>query len=159
MKTLSLGIACLILSVSSFSQVVLKRSVIGSAGSIKRAGFNSSLVIVNSVAQPSNIQMKKGEQVTLLQGFVQPIELRSLFSPSEVMVYPNPSPGVVHTSIRDKTRIIEVSVYSIDGRLAKKLSLGNNERLFDLSELPKGIYTLKFESENKYLGTRKIMLK
>jgi hypothetical protein len=62
---------------------------------------------------------------------------------SEIQLYPNPTNGILHV---EATKIVDVNVYSIDGKLVK--SYGKTSDI-DMSNLPNGIYLISIETENE----------
>lgn len=62
---------------------------------------------------------------------------------NQQIIYPNPSTGIIYLPKYNG----QVNVYSLLGEL--KLQCKNQERIIDISELPKGVYVIQFE-ENSY---------
>ncbi len=79
--------------------------------------------------------------------YVFPLSLKSLEEKAPLLVYPNPSRGLLHLEYESVVNIFDVS-----GALV--LSLNPVDHVLDLSALPKGAYFI--EQENKY---SKVILK
>ncbi|AUC22478.1 hypothetical protein BTO15_10435 [Polaribacter sejongensis] len=69
-------------------------------------------------------------------------------------MYPNPTDGnAVYFKI---TEIAEVNVYNVLGKLIKKATINSNNNSIDTSNLAKGIYLVKINSENQSI-TKKLI--
>jgi len=75
---------------------------------------------------------------------------------SNILVYPNPTSGVVFVDFKETLDDIEVSIHTINGKLVQQLVYKNKQTLeFNFNE-PPGIYIMTFLSENKRTTIRLI---
>ena len=72
----------------------------------------------------------------------------------DFQVYPNPNNG--NTLFFNTTKEVQVSVYSILGKLIKHEKVTITKKNIDISSLSNGIYLLKITSENKSI-TKKLI--
>jgi hypothetical protein len=88
----------------------------------------------------------------------QPACISSSTSDAEIIanilaVYPNPFSDIINISNRTEGQYI---LYGPDGRKAKTFILPKGTHTVDLSDLPKGMYTLLFQS-GEYIQTKRIV--
>jgi len=78
---------------------------------------------------------------------------------NKLMVYPNPSSGLLHFKIQglQLSDIQAVEVYDILGKGVKQITFNKNEGIVDVSSLSKGIYLLKLNINDAILS-RKIVV-
>jgi hypothetical protein len=75
----------------------------------------------------------------------------------EVLVYPNPSEGLVN--VRSNFPILKVNIYSLEGKILQTFVTDpafNKE--IDLANLQNGIFILEMEAPNQQLSRTKIQL-
>ncbi len=72
-------------------------------------------------------------------------------NPSKISVYPNPTNGIVYVNSKEKVNKLEL--YNLNGQKIKE----TNSVELNLNELPKGIYILKINLENKTTQTVKVV--
>ena len=80
-------------------------------------------------------------------------------SQDEIIVYPNPSTGIIKLSIPNNMSPIKLDVYSLNGSKIKtiqKLHTGENQ--IDLSKLAQGTYLLKINMDNGVYVTKRVIL-
>ncbi|WP_321375745.1 T9SS type A sorting domain-containing protein [uncultured Draconibacterium sp.] len=74
---------------------------------------------------------------------------------SEISIFPNPSQGIIN--LKGITNPCKVSIFSVDG---KCFYTGNTKgEYLNISFLPKGVYLLHIEKDNKKLLSTKIVLR
>ena len=83
-------------------------------------------------------------------------DLDQIFS-QNLLVYPNPSNGRVTLSIDKNFNQAIVEVFNLHGKKVFNKLLYENYSSLDLQELPKGIYYLSVQIDNKYLNTKLII--
>lgn len=71
-------------------------------------------------------------------------------------VYPNPSTGTVFIESNSSVPF-DLRIFSLDGKRLKSIT-GNGNMNINLSDLPKGIYLLNFNSEGKQIITKKLSI-
>lgn len=89
---------------------------------------------------------------------VQPIET----SQSDFMIYPNPAKDAVTLRFSDSHASLTVQVTDMLGRVAKAETmevLAESPVSLDVSELPEGVYTLRFTDESGYSRATKLFVK
>ena len=69
-------------------------------------------------------------------------------------IYPNPTNG--NTLYFNLTKDVTIRMYNVLGKLIKYNKISSKNNNIDISNLPKGIYLLKINSENQFI-TRKII--
>lgn len=62
-------------------------------------------------------------------------------------IYPNPTKGILKISRSEKIIDCNVEIYSVSGKLLNEFELENKEEI-NISNLPIGIYTIRFNSES-----------
>ena len=80
--------------------------------------------------------------------------ISNTFLENSIKVYPLPANSFVNLEIPSSAKIDEISLFSIDGKLAFKSNA--NLRRINLEKLAKGSYTLKIAAENEII-TRKVI--
>lgn len=80
------------------------------------------------------------------------LSIESVENPISVMVYPNPTPGLIN--INSEKNIVEIQLYTA---LGQRLSVGSkqttsNKASFDLSEFPTGLYFLLIQTSEGKAG-------
>jgi len=73
-------------------------------------------------------------------------------------IYPNPAQDVLHITSTD-TESSMLQIYNIEGRLLKDINLQNNHTSISTSDLPSGMYILKFSSKTGLFFERLIICK
>lgn len=96
---------------------------------------------VTAVYSPGEVESDYIEE-ELIRG---PLLGNESFSNQEVMVYPNPSKGIINVENKNLDRII---IYDIGGRIIKKMK---PQSQIDLSDISKGVYIIKLISGTKTL--------
>ena len=73
---------------------------------------------------------------------------------SELMVYPNPSTGLVNVDLGDEVSRVELTITELLGRIVFRESFTNTSSVrMDLSGLGKGAYILNTVSEDGAVST------
>ncbi len=62
-----------------------------------------------------------------------------------VIIYPNPTAGIIN--LKDFKNPADIKIYGTNGQLLKSFQEVNNK--IDFSDLPTGVYILKFISDDK----------
>lgn len=80
----------------------------------------------------------------------------------DVMVYPNPSSGLVNINLKNIDEIKEDLDFSVTNTMGKilyqeKMDPGENQRTFDLSHLPRGMYFIRIQN-SAYSALKKVLL-
>ena len=79
-------------------------------------------------------------------------------SPTNILIYPNPSTGVFNLNVSDLgAPIYKINIINTQGAIVSTLNIANNKQQIDLSALAKGIYFVHLLSNEKTY-VRKIML-
>jgi len=86
--------------------------------------------------------------------YIEPEMGTNDFDTSQIMVYPNPTSGILH--IQSNLTIEKIEIYSLTGQLLKK-EYSTSE--LNLSNLNKGVYLMKISPEKGTSLTKKIILK
>jgi len=76
------------------------------------------------------------------------------FEASSVVVYPNPSSGIVN--IQSEKPIRQLQLISVEGKIVRKYNSSNQ---INIQDLPKGIYVLKIQLENGETQVQKLIKK
>lgn len=70
----------------------------------------------------------------------------------DVVIYPNPTKGIVNLSIADHIELNEIVLFDMSGKMIRTIPVIKQEQFeIDLSDLPKGIYFVKVNEEIKKL--------
>ncbi|MBN1820757.1 MAG: T9SS type A sorting domain-containing protein [Prolixibacteraceae bacterium] len=72
-------------------------------------------------------------------------------------VYPNPSNGNITVELQNFNSNVDLRVINSQGRVLRLISTDENDILFDLSNVPKGIYLIRANDQEKQL-TQKIII-
>jgi hypothetical protein len=75
----------------------------------------------------------------------------------DILIYPNPSTGIINISRIDVGNNTLVQVFDMSGRLLKTKILINSQTQLDLSNYPKGTYFIRIREENRVI-TKKIII-
>lgn len=91
---------------------------------------------------------------------VEATGIRSIEERNGIVLYPNPSSGLITISLEGGEYIREIAVYSLDGKAVYKKNLAEmiSETSFDLDFLPKGLYIIGVQAGNK-TRTSKLILR
>ncbi|MEM9917250.1 MAG: T9SS type A sorting domain-containing protein [Bacteroidota bacterium] len=66
----------------------------------------------------------------------------------EIGVFPNPSQGLIHFVGLENFDYLDLTIYSIDGKIVYQGPLSNKQNELNLAHLPKGLYQLRLQSED-----------
>lgn len=83
--------------------------------------------------------------------------LEKIEKSDKVLLYPNPSSGIVNISLKDYSGDVNVKIYDINGKLVYSEGL-NSTKVINLQNLATGMYVLNLQGENLN-HTEKIILK
>jgi hypothetical protein len=110
--------------------------------SFRRGSGTSSPIIVMS--DPSN------EEVIFILG------LDESNKDSEIMIYPNPSGGMICFDVNEPVEKITSRLISIQGKIIHRVELKNGRNWIDLTPFPAGVYILQTEHSGKMLNIKVI---
>jgi len=74
-----------------------------------------------------------------------------------LMVYPNPANNYLTIEMDSDNNKASIEVYSISGQLVKTW-IARTDKRYDVSDLPKGVYTLKVSGNGNYSAYNKIII-
>lgn len=114
--------------------------------------FTITLIATNSCGSDTTTQ-----DVTITGVFINSVSYDLSFD-----VFPNPSTGNVSLNFSaDNSSVYDLSIYDLSGKnvYAEKIAVtaGTVQKQLDLTALPKGIYTLRLNSESGF-GVKKLQL-
>ena len=76
----------------------------------------------------------------------------------DLTIYPNPSKGIVNIKIKNNNKVLNISIYNIQGEQIKKEQISNNKTSLDLQYLPKGLYLIKVSNDDKSFMSKRILI-
>ena len=77
----------------------------------------------------------------------------------QIEVFPNPAKTTISIVLKQaSTQTNSVSIYSVEGQLIRQVSFSENQLNLDIGQLPKGLYLLQVEQDQKSLGTQKLII-
>lgn len=80
-----------------------------------------------------------------------------VYNLGDVVIYPNPSRGLINVQVADYVKIVEMRVFDVTGKFIAEIKTNDspqNQFELDLSHLPKGIYFIQVNDEmNKIILT------
>lgn len=82
------------------------------------------------------------------------VSVKEIDYSDNIKIYPNPVVDQFTIELNNFNGIVELSIFSIDGRLLKQLSLTNKVTAVDLSDAQKGCYILRFGLGNELYQAR-----
>jgi hypothetical protein len=90
----------------------------------------------------------------------QPIIVTGINSNSieSVMVYPNPTSGIIRVNLPDMSGHASLEIFDVLGNMVYEKSVNNTENIIDLSAVANGIYYLKIFTDS-FVKTEKLVLK
>ncbi|MBT2621459.1 MULTISPECIES: T9SS type A sorting domain-containing protein [Chryseobacterium] len=80
----------------------------------------------------------------LYQTVLNVLGVNEIVTEKAVSIYPNPTAGYINFNVSSSTRLEDVSIYDMSGKLVSQNKIVNNK--LDLSFLLQGIYILKFNN-------------
>lgn len=84
-------------------------------------------------------------------------------SANSIIVYPNPSAGEVNVGFLGADSNINISIYSVDGKLVYSQSIGNvlpgDSEIINLSNVNNGVYIVRVQGENTLQSHRLLISK
>lgn len=125
---------------------------------------NGSVNLSYTIGEPL-VSLNKEGDIILSNGFQNALIAKitkvknNLFKPSELLVYPNPSSGILNIENRTTKSNLNVNIYSLQGQQVfnkqyKELILEQ----INLSNLADALYILSIEDESNKINTYKIQL-
>lgn len=82
----------------------------------------------------------------LYQTVLNVLGVNEIVTEKVVSIYPNPTAGYINFNISSATRLEDVSIYDMSGKLVSQNKIVNNR--LDLSFLLQGVYILKFNNSD-----------
>jgi endonuclease I/chitodextrinase len=135
--------------------------IIGDLNGTDTFAENTTLRRNNDITEPNTEYSEQGEWSYFPSNTVSDIgnyngtlsvKDNSLLNP--LKIYPNPTNG--NKIYFNLTQNVKVSIYTILGKLIQTESLNPDTNSMDISNLPKGIYIVKMNTENEFI-TKKII--
>lgn len=126
---------------------------------------NGNLSLSYTIGEPL-VSRSSNNEITLSNGFQHAIIAKitrindNLFKDNELLVYPNPSSGILNVYNKTNNIKLNINIYTLDGQLifTKKYEELISEQL-NLSSFSNALYILKIEDEQFYkFNTYKIQL-
>lgn len=77
----------------------------------------------------------------------------------EISVYPNPSDDVIHISVSDITKDIQIKIFDVSGKEVLMAEIIKNDTSIDASSLKAGIYFVKIQSKTGLTEIKKFIKK
>ncbi len=87
----------------------------------------------------------------------QPTSINETTNPNSISIYPNPNNGTFNISFPSQIKNASIEVYNSLGALVSKKEIINQENTIELLNQANGLYFVKVMSEDKIVGTRKII--
>lgn len=69
---------------------------------------------------------------------------------SELLIFPNPTNGLINIELNSNKSYFEIEVFSLLGELVYVNKVNSPKLTFDLSQYPKGVYLVKIKQDNHY---------
>ena len=69
---------------------------------------------------------------------------------SELLIFPNPTNGLINIELNSNKSYFEIEVFSLLGELVYVNKVNSPKLTFDLSQYPKGMYLVKIKQDNRY---------
>ena len=85
-----------------------------------------------------------------------PVSINETKSSSNIILYPNPSTNFIVVDGLKNDNFIEV--INLQGQVVKNLNVSNTKTTLDVSELPKGIYFIRINSDEELYVTKFLKL-
>ena len=79
------------------------------------------------------------------------------YNSSPIIIYPNPTSGIVNIEVPQDVKILNIKIYEMNGQLLKEIPNIANPTVLDLSNLNERFYILKILSSNG-VSNHKIIL-
>lgn len=138
----------------------IKRSTICSFGS---SSFVGTRTLRQSVGQPSNTASETSLDLTLRQGFQQPLNSGVQYFEKEncnLSIYPNPSiDGIISFSTGLTTDLeFKISVFDSQGAIVHMSQLTPTQNNMNLNFLSPGLYTVIAETANTETCSNKLII-
>jgi hypothetical protein len=140
LKKISLSLV-LTLPIFGFSQSVIANI---NSGAISDNNFMHSVGEIYVVPTDPN-DVNSGTIGMLYQTVLQVLGINELEKES-IKVYPNPTSDYVYIKLKSNSKIEQVEIYDLSGKIVKQINI--KEDKIDLSFLEKGIYILKLKNSD-----------
>ena len=160
-KTLLLLIYVVFFSVKGQS---ISRRVFCSASSSGLTNVNNQYYVDYTVGE-SIITTISNMNIIITQGFEQPDDKfqkrNNLFEKEIIQLYPNPTNNFINISFKTNKNFIngKIVIYDTNGKNILEKKIVNNAKIFDISYLKKGMYTIQIFNNKKLISTKKLIKK
>ena len=97
---------------------------------------------------------------TPLSGVCTPVSLKEEEVSSELFqIQPNPAKGVFNLILPRSSAVSEVTIFGIEGRVVRRLSITNVSSPFriDMTDQPKGLYFIQYNTHGR-MFTQKVVI-
>ena len=135
--------------------------IIGDLDGTDTFAENTTLRRKNDVTAPNTVYSEQGEwnffssnTVSDIGDFNSTLSVKDNSLLTTLKIYPNPTNG--NALYFNFTKDVTIRMYNVLGKLVKTNKISSKNNNIDISNLPKGIYLLKINSENQFI-TRKII--
>ncbi|ASK31221.1 hypothetical protein CEY12_14415 [Chryseobacterium sp. T16E-39] len=124
---------------------VCSQSLIGGVNSGGVSNENLMHTVGEIYVIPTNPDdQNSGTMGVLYQTVLNVLGVSEIVSDKGVGIYPNPTSGYINFKVSSVTKLDEVSVYDVSGKLVSRQKIVDNR--IDLSFLLQGVYILKFNN-------------
>jgi hypothetical protein len=130
---------------------------VNSSGFVITGATTGAFSITYTYANSNGCRGSRTASSTLVACASRGINNTNKLNDDNIIVYPNPSKNFVNINLKNATTGTTATIFNLMGKQVKTqvLSIGNNN--INISELPKGIYTISV-SNSDGLKTQKIIL-
>ena len=147
-KLLLLFLLVILFTGSNIVAQSITRSSLNSFGGV---AVNGSLKLSQSIGQSSNVKVFKNNNISLFQGFQQPLRKSiSKSSKLNIRLFPNPSQNNFTISFEDSnTRLFSYYIYDSQGRVCQLEKNRSSENIELNQNLKAGAYTIRVISDKR----------
>ncbi len=110
----------------------------------------------NSSSSPSNIRKHSDLSGTYSEQN-QTTDINNQFENVNISVYPNPNKGYMRVSVGESNIPVNFDVINTNSAVVYKSQITSDKQIINLSELPQGVYFIRFYMKNS-IQTKKIIL-
>ncbi|MBK1894778.1 T9SS type A sorting domain-containing protein [Chryseobacterium paridis] len=124
---------------------VCSQSLIGGVNSGGVSNDNLMHTVGEIYVIPTNPNdQNSGTMGVLYQTVLTVLGVNEIVTEKAVSIYPNPTSDYINFTVSSRTKLEEVSIYDVSGKLVSQQKIINNR--LDLSFLIQGVYLLKFNN-------------
>jgi len=155
MKKFALA-ALLIAPLVTLGQVKLRRSVIGTSS----GGYRSSgqLGVLSVSRQSSPVAIKSSDHICLYQGLIQPFDEEFTIVNFQFTLFPNPTSGSLMIRTEANVKDLQLKVSDLNGKQVLSKTFQKEEEI-NLQGLARGMYLVSLFEQNRFIGSRKLIIK